>query len=123
MDVSNLVPTQGSSRPAESATTTARSKPEAASLPPKAMAAAAAAGAETPRPAAPTTSVSDRIERSPELERRVAELRAELHRQDSAVRERAGEISQAIRDANEASQETLVRAALGIIHGELFFVT
>ncbi len=119
MDVPNLIPAQ---RPATSAEGATRSKPDVAAAPSKAIAAAAAAGSTTARPTAPTASTSDRIERSPELERRVAELRLELHRASEEAKSRVAEVSREILEAKQASHETLVNAALGILRGELYFV-
>jgi transposase len=120
MDVSNLIPAQNSPAPAKPAT--ARTRPDASPVPAKAIAAAAAAGASTPRPAAPTGPISDRIERSADLDRRVAELNVELRRTSQESSDHVAEVTRALREAKDASHETLVRAAAGILHGELFFM-
>jgi len=122
MDVSNLIPSPAAPNTAPGASP--RARPEAAPLS-NPVAAPAPAGATTARPTAPanpSAAVSDRIERSPELTKRVAELELELGRQTEAAREHVAEVSQRIREAMDASHETLLRAALGIIHGELYFL-
>jgi hypothetical protein len=119
MDVSNLIPSQDGAR--STAGAAARGKPDAAEAPAQAMAAAASAGSVTPRPAAPTSAVSDRVERSEELSRRIAELKIELERRSAASARRTAEVRRDIQESKEASHETLVRAALGILRGELFY--
>ena len=118
MDVSNLVPAQG---PANAGNAVSRTKAETAPLPASGAAPVAPAVPSTPRPANAPTHVADRVERSPELQRRVADLRRELERGSQAARERAGEVAGKIREAMDASHETLLRAAVGILRGELYF--
>lgn len=121
MDVSNLIPSTGTSSPSQHATNRTQAPAEVLGAP------------HSPAPeSAPTTSIArpteaafhagDRVERSPELERRVSELRRELDAQPELSAERIEELRQEMREARETSHQTLVRAALGILRGELFFV-
>src|SRR6185436_1309257 len=119
MDVSNLIPAPGPTAAKPGAPN--RTAPDSAPVPLKAIAAAATGGANTARPATAPPSVSDRLERSPELQRNLAELEAELGRRSEASAHSAEKLMADVREAKDASHETLVRAALGILHGELYF--
>jgi len=121
MDVSNLIPAQN--QPTQPAATTPRTKGEAAAVPAKAVAAVAAAGAGSPRPASPATSISDRIERSPELKQRVAELRRELEERTRETRAHVAAVGRELLEAKQASHDALREAAAGILLGELRFLS
>ncbi len=119
MDVSNLVPNQP---PARSEGAEARARTLGLAPGPTARADQAARAAATARPPTAAGSVRDRIERSGELEQRLAELKGELGRQPELRKDEIAELRAKVSESREASHETLVRAALGILHGELFFL-
>ncbi|MSR46788.1 MAG: hypothetical protein EXS13_06975 [Planctomycetes bacterium] len=110
MDASNLIP-PNPARPAS----VARRPYEAAPTTEKA-ARAAAAGANSRRGAS-----SDRIERSPELEAKLTELKRQLDRQPDYHPVDLEAIRADLAETRHASRETLLRAAAGILEGEIFF--
>ena len=110
MDVSNQIPP--SSLPASRAPLASTGPTKGASAPVgRALAASASAGRTTSR----LPSVADQIERSPELRRRLEELRAALDLTDATRKEHVAEIGRELRESNAPSHRTLVRAALGIL--------
>ncbi|MBL8840722.1 MAG: hypothetical protein JNL90_04240 [Planctomycetes bacterium] len=119
MDVTNLVPNQPPTR-----SEGAEARTRALGLPPGPTARAdqAARAAASARPATATNSVHDRIERSGELEQRLAELKGELGRRPELRKDEIEAMQSELKESRHASHETLVRAALGILHGELFFL-
>lgn len=70
----------------------------------------------------PTTAArGDRLERTPELEQKLAGLKQELDRAPEAHPVDLDAIREELASSRQASRETLLRAATGILQGELFF--
>ena len=115
MDVQNLVPSSNPASPRASAT---GSKGHAAPL---AFTAAAGASQVSHRPTAPGSSVGDRLERTPELSKRIEELRQEMQQSTDSRSDKIEQLRSEIHQSNQVTHQTLVRAALGILHGELYF--
>jgi hypothetical protein len=119
MDVSHLNstpnPTNGPSTPS------LRSRPS--STPFTTSAPASESAADRPAaPATPAAPVGDRLERTPELSRRLAELRADMEREAQARNAHVEAIRRQVEQEKTASHDTLMRAAAGILHGELYFL-
>ncbi len=119
MDVSNLVPNQP---PARSEGAEARNRPLGLAPGPTARLDQAARAAATARPTTAANSVRDRIERSDETEQRLAQLKHELGRQPEVRKDEIEALRAQMKESLNASHETLVRAALAILHGELYFL-
>lgn len=119
MDVTHLIP---ESRPNRSDATDARARSLGVAAGAPAGAPASSHASVTPRPAAPTAHVGDRIERSPESQERIDELKRELGQPPELDAQQIEQLRQEIRESRAASHETLLRAALGILHGELYFL-
>jgi hypothetical protein len=119
MDVSNLIPPTQPPR-----SEGAEKRTRELGLPPPATLAAenAARAAATGRPAVAGKPVGDRIERSPEFERQLADYKEQLGQQPAMRKEEVKALRQEIAETMDASHETLIRAALGILHGELYFL-
>jgi hypothetical protein len=120
MDVSNLIPP---SQPPRSDGAEKRTRELGLPPPPTAAAEQAARSASTGRPAASASVVRDRVERSPEFERQLREWKESLVLETPERRTADLEaIRSEIAAAKDASHETLMRAAQGILEGELFFL-
>jgi hypothetical protein len=119
MDVSNLIPPTQPPR-----SEGAEKRTRELGLPPPATLAAetAARAAATGRPAVAGKALGDRIERSPEFEQQLAGYKDQLGQQTAMRKEEVAALRQEIAETMDASHETLIRAALGILHGELYFL-
>ena len=119
MDVSNLTPAPTSSGATGTAATRARTDRvpfEAGTVhAPKPEAPA------TTRPVLGSSHVADRIERSPELQQTLAELKLGLVRSPEVPNDQIGALRQQVATGSLASNGAFETAALGLLGGELFF--
>lgn len=118
MDVPNLIPSNQAPRTDGADRMKSLGQPPA----PNAAAEQAARAAFTGRPPAAAASVRDRVERTPEFEQRLKELKEQLGKEPATKKAELEAMRQEIDDSLQASHETLLRAAMGILHGELFFL-
>jgi hypothetical protein len=114
MDVSHLIPTPTSASATGAAATRARTERapfETAELQPDATAA-------EPRPIAAAVHVADRVERSPELARTLAELGLLLARTPDAPQEQIVALRSAVAGGSLAAGGAFEAAALALLHRE-----
>ena len=119
MDVSNLIPP---TQPPRSEGAEKRTRELGLPPPPTLAAESAARAAATGRPPVAAKPVGDRIERSPEFEQQLAGYQDALGQPTAMRKEEVEALREEIAETMDASHETLIRAALGILHGELYFL-
>jgi len=118
MDVTHLVPTPIQPNSPSSAATRARNDRAAFEAAPVPVATAPEAPL-TPRPVATTGAVGDRIERSPELERTVVELKLDLSRLPDAPPDRLEQLRSDLASGGSPSSADLARAAENLLTGDV----
>jgi hypothetical protein len=116
MDVSHLNPTPTTSGATGAAATRARTE----RAPFEAAALAATETAASARPVAGAVHVKDRVERSPELARTLAELSLALARTEGAAQEQIDALRQQVASGTLACGGALETAALALLHREDF---
>jgi hypothetical protein len=119
MDVSNLTPTPNGS--AATGTAATRARTDRAPFEAAAVHAPAPAAPVTSRPVLGSSHVADRIERSTELQRTLAELKSELGRTSEAPRDQIDALRRQVAGGTLASHGSFEAAALGLLHGVSFF--
>jgi len=112
MDVSHLNPTPTTSGASGAAATRARTE----RAPFEAAALAAQETAASARPVAGAVHVKDRVERSPELARTLAELSLALARTPDASHEQVEALRQQVASGSLAGGGALETAALALLH-------
>jgi hypothetical protein len=118
MDVSNLIPTPTTT--SASGAAAARARSDRVPFDAAAVHAPTPEAPATARPVLGSAHVTDRVERSPELQRALAELKLEMTRTSDGAPDQVVALRQQVASGSLAANGSFEAAALRLLHGEPF---